>query len=266
MIIQDSTIITLAITSCLIIYLLSVIILRNRKTKILRDSIRINKLKRLNENYKSSISFIQNEEYYFDLNSKSQFDRISLKQLLNQIILENKDKYERVIEELNNNIEHFEKYQNEIERINQENNPILKHEDLELKLFNNMIAKNEGTFEILIGVSYISPKGRNRYYYEEIFNSDLIKIAYIESISDLKNKQTRQYQIQKERSFLTESLRFDILSRDNYSCQICGSTAQDGVKLHVDHIHPVSKGGKTIPSNLQTLCDRCNMGKSDKTF
>ena len=36
------------------------------------------------------------------------------------------------------------------------------------------------------------------------------------------------------------------------------------VKLHVDHIKPVSKGGKTELSNLRTLCERCNLGKSDK--
>ena len=27
---------------------------------------------------------------------------------------------------------------------------------------------------------------------------------------------------------------------------------------------PVSKGGRTEPGNLRTLCERCNMGKSDK--
>ncbi|MBP3922045.1 MAG: topoisomerase DNA-binding C4 zinc finger domain-containing protein [Ruminiclostridium sp.] len=32
----------------------------------------------------------------------------------------------------------------------------------------------------------------------------------------------------------------------------------------MDHIVPVSKGGKSIPSNLRTLCERCNIGKSDK--
>lgn len=32
----------------------------------------------------------------------------------------------------------------------------------------------------------------------------------------------------------------------------------------VDHIIPVAKGGKTVPKNLRTLCNVCNLGKSDK--
>jgi len=68
-----------------------------------------------------------------------------------------------------------------------------------------------------------------------------------------------------QRSILSDSLRYDVLKRDNFTCQICGASAKkDGVKLEVDHICPVSKGGKTEISNLQTLCERCNRGKSDK--
>lgn len=68
----------------------------------------------------------------------------------------------------------------------------------------------------------------------------------------------------KQRRLMTDSLRYDILKRDNFRCQICGATAQDGWKLHVDHIVPVSKGGLTEPANLRTLCERCNMGKGAK--
>ena len=42
------------------------------------------------------------------------------------------------------------------------------------------------------------------------------------------------------------------------------SNKNDGVKLHVDHIFPIAKGGRTDPSNLRTLCDQCNLGKKDK--
>ena len=70
--------------------------------------------------------------------------------------------------------------------------------------------------------------------------------------------------IRQQRALMSDSLRYDILKRDGYRCRICGATQADGVKLHVDHIIPVSKGGRTEPSNLQTLCERCNLGKSNK--
>ena len=70
--------------------------------------------------------------------------------------------------------------------------------------------------------------------------------------------------IAEQRRLMTDSLRYDILVRDGFRCKICGASAADGVKLHVDHILPVSKGGKTVESNLRTLCERCNLGKSNK--
>lgn len=64
----------------------------------------------------------------------------------------------------------------------------------------------------------------------------------------------------------SKSLRYDVLTRDHYKCVICGrSPATDpSVTLHVDHIVPYSLGGETILDNLQTLCEECNLGKSNK--
>ena len=62
---------------------------------------------------------------------------------------------------------------------------------------------------------------------------------------------------------MTQALREEIAVRDNYTCQICGKYMPDGVGLHIDHIVPISKGGKSIPSNLQVLCSKCNGKKSD---
>lgn len=60
-------------------------------------------------------------------------------------------------------------------------------------------------------------------------------------------------------------LRFKVLARDNFKCCACGaSPAKDpSVELHVDHIIPWSRGGETEIENLQTLCSKCNLGKSD---
>lgn len=60
-------------------------------------------------------------------------------------------------------------------------------------------------------------------------------------------------------------LRFLVMRRDNFRCQHCGRSpaSEVGVRLHIDHINPWSKGGETIMDNLKTLCKRCNIGKSD---
>lgn len=60
-------------------------------------------------------------------------------------------------------------------------------------------------------------------------------------------------------------LRWHVLQRDHFTCCACGASPAVtlGVELHVDHIIPWSKGGKTITTNLQTLCSVCNLGKSN---
>jgi len=64
----------------------------------------------------------------------------------------------------------------------------------------------------------------------------------------------------KKQSFYR--LRFSILARDGFRCRYCGRSPQeDGVKLAVDHILPLSKGGTNEPSNLITSCVDCNRGK-----
>jgi hypothetical protein len=60
-------------------------------------------------------------------------------------------------------------------------------------------------------------------------------------------------------------LRFRVLQRDRFTCRACGRSpaTEIGVVLHVDHIVPYSGLGETVFENLQTLCERCNLGKSD---
>lgn len=60
-------------------------------------------------------------------------------------------------------------------------------------------------------------------------------------------------------------LRYRILTRDNYRCVLCGRSPalELGVRLHIDHVIPFSRGGKTSEQNLRTLCESCNWGKAD---
>lgn len=65
------------------------------------------------------------------------------------------------------------------------------------------------------------------------------------------------------RKAISKKLRFEVFKRDCFTCQYCGQSAPN-VVLHLDHIHPVSKGGKNDILNLITSCMACNSGKRDK--
>ena len=55
-----------------------------------------------------------------------------------------------------------------------------------------------------------------------------------------------------------------ILDRDGFQCALCGASSyKDLVRLHVDHIIPWSRGGRDYAYNLITMCERCNLEKSD---
>lgn len=58
-------------------------------------------------------------------------------------------------------------------------------------------------------------------------------------------------------------LRFMVLRRDSFTCQYCGRCVKDGIKLHIDHVIPKSKGGDLSIRNLITACFDCNEGKRD---
>ena len=65
------------------------------------------------------------------------------------------------------------------------------------------------------------------------------------------------------RKAISKKMRFEVLKRDKFTCQYCGKQSPD-VILHIDHIKPVSKGGKNTMLNLVTSCVDCNLGKGDR--
>lgn len=69
----------------------------------------------------------------------------------------------------------------------------------------------------------------------------------------------------KKRKALSKTVRFEVFKRDKFTCQYCGKQAPD-VVLHVDHIHPVSKGGEDTMLNYITSCEGCNAGKGARTL
>lgn len=89
--------------------------------------------------------------------------------------------------------------------------------------------------------------------------------AFIKEVNgEVSDEKTTQSKTLNPRS-INYRIRFKVMQRDGFKCRICGkSPANDSdITLHIDHIIPCAKGGTAEMENLQTLCSKCNLGKSD---
>lgn len=118
------------------------------------------------------------------------------------------------------------------------------------------------SFGIWVSLDLTNINGVRRRTKTDHFNAEEIKNV----INRLNQKRGSYYVNQDiwqsicrvERGKVTNRLRFAVYARDGYRCRYCGRKTDD---LEVDHIRPISKGGKSTLDNLQTLCHRCNVKK-----
>ncbi len=98
---------------------------------------------------------------------------------------------------------------------------------------------------------------------DKVLKYSLPEILSIDDeLKSVNYESTREkYNSKNQRKLMTKELRNKIKERDNYTCQICGKYMPDEVGLQIDHIISIKKGGKTVESNLQVLCDKCNLSK-----
>ena len=178
--------------------------------------------------------------------------------------------YKLKYDELNTIYKKYEDEYNELKKyINVEEANELKINNEEYikcqnELFDNLKNKNNPEFKVVIYINYSSRKGRVKkkkyqFYYKDQFYNKMQEYLKLK-----EEKKLYEISSRVERSKMSESMRYDVLKRDGFRCKICGASSKDGANLQVDHIIPVSKGGKTEMNNLQTLCSRCNIGKSNK--
>jgi len=140
-------------------------------------------------------------------------------------------------------------------------------------LFDNMLVlwqhygRQPRRRELLVEPSTISQTPYNRRFGSwtaalEAF-IEFINSSEVEPVSpNGKSHRNGQHRTPREASL---RLRWHVLQRDRFTCRGCGASpaTEEGVRLHVDHIIPWSKYGETVIDNLQTLCDNCNLGKSN---
>ena len=95
-------------------------------------------------------------------------------------------------------------------------------------------------------------------------NQQKYRKRHPERIKDQQKKylQKNGERIRQQEQARRLRLRFQILQRDDFTCQYCGRKAPK-VILEIDHIYPKSKGGKDNIKNYKTACRECNLGKGD---
>jgi 5-methylcytosine-specific restriction endonuclease McrA len=81
-----------------------------------------------------------------------------------------------------------------------------------------------------------------------------------------KNRQ-KKHELQKRRSLIIKEsgcliLKKEIKALYSNPCYNCGTTKNQSI----DHIIPLTRGGRNSIGNLMTLCNRCNSSKGAKTL
>ena len=71
----------------------------------------------------------------------------------------------------------------------------------------------------------------------------------------------KDYQKPKQMVRLTKR---NLFLRDRYTCQYCGTYTTEG-EATMDHVYPISLGGKSNWLNLTTACKPCNYIKGART-
>jgi hypothetical protein len=134
-----------------------------------------------------------------------------------------------------------------------------------LREFQEKIGLSIPTLEIpypMYKFQYVSAGGNSSQETKIRLDSETID-SLIETMSEkIKFKKSAAGQ----RSLMTAKFRDFIKTRDQFTCKYCSVSIskEPNLLLEVDHIKPVSKGGLSVETNLQTLCWKCNRTKSNK--
>ena len=247
---------------------------RLHRTLVIRSSVALQELHELNlkaQPYVAQQETIKSR-FAVRVESKGKFDRFDLDRFLRDSAMDHEAWYESEIASRVRALELHTRYQVSVERI-ADRLGASRHRRLrgerysviEKRLFDRrQLERPAPSARVVAEVKYTSPQGRNSYSRRLEWNFDELCDG-LRSAQDIQARRSTAEALRaRERSLMTSRLRVSILRRDDYRCKMCGASRDEGVNLHVDHIVPVSRGGRTLPENLQTLCQPCNLGKSNR--
>jgi len=206
------------------------------------------------------------------VNSKPRFDRFDLRAHMEASVLEHEDWFEQELLPRRTSVRNFGAYRLDAEAISYEllgksSRPGFsdaKFARIENRLFRRRHLPDPApNATITATVSYTSPQGRNSYSQQLKWDYEMLEQGFRIAQANRARLSTTEALHKQERRLMSAGLRTQILRRDGYRCRMCGATAAKAT-LHVDHITPVSLDGRTVPENLQVLCQSCNLGKGNR--
>lgn len=242
------------------------------KSYVLANSESLKRLKDLNNQYVFE-EFDKHPRIRFRFDNKRNWYRTEPAAFLARTIREDLDHWFEIRRQIERNRELLEKYEKEAEALRSyipqekcraDGKSYEKCKETERVLFDKEKKAPATDIKVDVNLRYVSPAGKVDVSKSGVFDYVAL-VRIVDSVSTYRvDRKTYEHLVAAERGILTDSMRYDVLKRDGFRCVLCGMSAKDGAMLHVDHIIPVSKGGKTTMDNLRTLCEKCNLGKSNK--
>ena len=107
-----------------------------------------------------------------------------------------------------------------------------------------------------IYVELSTKKGNGKYDMPD----PLLAEAVIETIVRINKRQLLAYDEDNESRHIPHDVKIAVWQRDQGKCVQCSATSY----LEFDHIIPHAKGGANTIANVQLLCRKCNLEKSDR--
>lgn len=238
-----------------------------------KNSLSLRALKEIDKSFTFFPEINYNQSHIYD--NERYYDNISCQDFLIYKLQYQADDICQQIKNINHNKTAYQEYINKIKtlQLGTFSAPIgkLKKEKL-LKIEKQLCKKLKllppaTQFSLKVTLYCSKINGRIYAYKSDIFESR----AILTLVKRLNNKTGTYYRDREiwdalcrvERGKISNKIRFSIYARDGYRCQRCG-ISQRYAALEIDHIIPISKGGKSTYDNLQTLCHKCNMEKGDK--
>jgi hypothetical protein len=240
---------------------------------IVENSVALKKLREINAKY--VFKHVEQRTLTQEYDAEHNYNNVSPKDYLIYQLVYLQHQLKNDLASAKENDETYKKYREEIaaecnvgDYVKVKWNVFKKYaQKIERNLLNEVALKPETRVTIIVelyhvNINHILISRKDETFYED----EIIRL-----IKRLRNKIGNFYQDREiwdaicrvERARVSNRMRFSIYERDGHRCRKCGISGRHH-DLEIDHIIPISKGGKSTYDNLQTLCRRCNLEKGSK--